>query len=70
MARACLAQFGEVNAIEHIWPLIRTEGQLDRVIHNIEQNPGIVLYTVINADIRHALEEGCRRLQVPPYPCA
>ena len=54
-----------MQAIEHIWPLIRTEGQLDRVIHNIEQNPGIVLYTVINADIRRSLEEGCRRLQVP-----
>lgn len=65
VARACLVQFGEVQATEHIWPLIRTEGQLNRVIDHIEQNPGIVLYTVINAEIRRALEEGCRRLQVP-----
>lgn len=65
VARACVAQFPDVQAHEHVWPLIRTDAQLARVLADIERHPGIVLYTVFNTDIRRKLEEGCRRLQVP-----
>ena len=65
VARACIAQFPDVRAHEHVWSLIRTEAQLARVLADIERNPGIVLYTVFDSDIRRKLEEGCRRLQVP-----
>lgn len=65
IARACVAQFPDVRAHEHVWSLIRTDAQLARVLADIERNPGIVLYTVFDSDIRRKLEEGCRRLQVP-----
>jgi hypothetical protein len=65
VARACIAQFPDVRAHEHVWSLIRTDAQLARVLADIERNPGIVLYTVFDSDIRRKLEEGCRRLQVP-----
>lgn len=65
VARACLGQFPEARAVEHMWPLIRTPGQLERVIHAIERHPGIVLYTIVDPIIRELLEDGCRRLQVP-----
>ncbi len=65
VARACIAQFPDVRAHEHVWSLIRTDAQLTRVLADIERNPGIVLYTVFDMDIRRKLEEGCRRLQVP-----
>ncbi|HBN48637.1 regulator of PEP synthase PpsR (kinase-PPPase family) [Thalassospira sp. MBR-102] len=65
VARACIAQFPDVRAHEHVWSLIRTDAQLARVLADIERNPGIVLYTVFDMDIRRKLEEGCRRLQVP-----
>ena len=65
VARACIAQFPDVRAHEHVWSLIRSDAQLARVLADIERNPGIVLYTVFDSDIRRKLEEGCRRLQVP-----
>jgi [pyruvate, water dikinase]-phosphate phosphotransferase / [pyruvate, water dikinase] kinase len=67
VARACLVQF-DAQAIEHVWSMVRTPGQLDRVIASVEANPGIVLYTLVNDTLRQALQEGCRRLQVTTIP--
>lgn len=61
MANACLAQFEGVQAMRHLWPMVRTEGHLDRVLDDVERRPGLVLYTVVNAGIRRALEQKCRR---------
>lgn len=65
VARACLVQFEGSQAIEHVWSMIRTRSQIERVITAIETNPGLVLFTLVNNTLRQALEEGCRRLQVP-----
>jgi len=65
VARACLAQFEGVEPIEHNWALIRTPGQIDKLLAEVERNPGVVMFTVVNERLRHALLEGCRRLQVP-----
>ena len=61
VAKACLAQFDNVDAIRHFWPMVRSEGHLDRVLDDIEQRPGLVLYTLVNPAIRRALEQACRR---------
>jgi len=65
VARACLAQFENIETTEHLWNMIRAEEQAKAVIAAIKENPGFVLYTIVNDDIRNLLEEGCRRLQVP-----
>ena len=65
VARACLVQFEEAAPIEHIWTLVRNERQIDEVIHAIEANPGFVLFTMVNVDIRTRLQAACQRLQVP-----
>lgn len=64
VARACLVQFDEVEPIEHSWMLVRTEAQLERVLTSIETHPGLVLYTMVDADLRRGFEEGCRQRQV------
>jgi regulator of PEP synthase PpsR (kinase-PPPase family) len=63
--RACLVQFEGISVTEHNWPLIRTAGQLDRVLKSISQHPGLVLYTIVNQKLRDSLVSGCRALQVP-----
>lgn len=68
VARACLVQFEGVEPIEHSWTLIRTPGQMDKVLAGIEANPGLVLFTMVNEQLRTALQEGCRRLQLPCIP--
>ena len=65
VARACLAQFAEVDTTKHLWWLIRTEAQVSQVLHDVEANPGMVLFTVVDNGVRIALEEGCRHLGVP-----
>ncbi len=61
VAKACLAQFDEVDAIRHFWPMVRSEGHLERVLDEIANRPGLVLYTLVNPAIRRALEQNCRR---------
>ena len=61
LAKACLAQFDNVEAIPHLWPMVRSEGHLDRVLDDVERRPGLVLFTVVNPAIRGDLERKCRR---------
>jgi len=68
VARACLVQFDEAEAIEHVWSMVRTRSQIDRVLVGVEAYPGLVLYTMVNEPLRQVLQEGCRRLQVPAIP--
>jgi [pyruvate, water dikinase]-phosphate phosphotransferase / [pyruvate, water dikinase] kinase len=68
VARACLVQFEEAEAIEHIWSMVRTKAQIERVIAGVEANPGVVLFTLVNELLRGPLQEGCRRLGVPAIP--
>jgi [pyruvate, water dikinase]-phosphate phosphotransferase / [pyruvate, water dikinase] kinase len=68
VARACLVQFDEAQAIEHVWSMVRTRSQIDRVIAGIEANHGLVLFTMVDDALRQALQDGCRRLQAPAIP--
>jgi regulator of PEP synthase PpsR (kinase-PPPase family) len=60
VARAVAAQYEGVSAIEHVYPLVRSPAQLERVISEIEQAPGIVLYTLVETELSQRLEEACR----------
>jgi regulator of PEP synthase PpsR (kinase-PPPase family) len=64
VAKAALAQF-EARVNEHVYALVRTQRQLDRVLREIEDMPGLVLYTMVNIDLRDALVAGCQARRVP-----
>ncbi len=65
VARAATAQYTKVAPIEHVYPLVRTEKQLDRVLAEIEEEPGIVLYTLLEENLVERLEKHCRELSLP-----
>jgi [pyruvate, water dikinase]-phosphate phosphotransferase / [pyruvate, water dikinase] kinase len=65
VARAAAAQYATLSPIEHIYPLVRTQKQLEQVLAEIEQAPGIVLYTLLERNLAQALEEKCRALGLP-----
>lgn len=65
VARASLVQFDDIEAEEHLWPMVRSEDQVTEVIGRIAENPGFVLYTIVSDELRKILEDGCRKLQVP-----
>ena len=68
VSRACLVQFAGVEPIEHNWTLIRTKGQMVKVLRGIEEYPGAVLFTIVNDELRNVLVDGCRKLSVPCIP--
>ena len=65
VARAATAQYTKMPPVEHVYPLVRTQKQLDRVLAEIEEAPGIVLYTLLEEDLAKRLEDHCRELSVP-----
>jgi regulator of PEP synthase PpsR (kinase-PPPase family) len=65
VSRAVAAQYQGVSSIEHVYPLVRTLAQLERVISEIEAAPGIVLYTLIDSALNKRLEEGCNEAGAP-----
>ena len=65
MAKAVIARFDGVIPIEHIYALVRSPRQMERVLEEVAGAPGVVLHTLVDRDLREQLEEGCRRLQTP-----
>jgi len=65
VARAAAAQYANVSPVEHIYPLVRTQKQLDRVLSEIETAPGIVLYTLLDPELTGRLEGKCREYSLP-----
>jgi [pyruvate, water dikinase]-phosphate phosphotransferase / [pyruvate, water dikinase] kinase len=65
VARAAAAQYATVSPIEHLYPMVRSKKQLDRAITEIAEQPGLVLYTLLEEDIIQHLEDKCRELGLP-----
>lgn len=64
VARACLAQFEDVVPVEHFWNMVRTDRQLDDALQKIEEKPGIVVFTLVDDDLRRRLQDACATIGV------
>jgi len=65
IAKAALAQFEGAEVVRHFWPMVRSQQHLDRILGEIAANPGLVIFTLVNPEIRRRLEEHCRALSLP-----
>jgi len=65
VARAASAQYSNASPVEHVYPAVRTNKQLDRVLTEIEEAPGVVLYTLLDQLLISRLEDKCRDLGLP-----
>lgn len=65
VARAAAANYADYQPLEHIYALVRTPKQLKRVIMEIERQPGIVLFTIVDEVLRRELETRCAELAIP-----
>ena len=65
VAKAAAAQYSDFRPIAHIYALVRTPSQLNRALREIEEQPGMVLFTLINPDIRRQLDQQCEQIAVP-----
>jgi [pyruvate, water dikinase]-phosphate phosphotransferase / [pyruvate, water dikinase] kinase len=65
VAKAALAQFDDVESMKHFWPMVRSEGHLQRIMGDIGKNPGLVLFTLANNTLRRKLEDMCAAAGLP-----
>ena len=65
VARACLAQFTDVKTVEHVWTLVRSSQHLEALFAGLDRHPGILIMSIIDQDIRLAIEDACRIKGVP-----
>ncbi len=68
VARAAIAHFEGIEAEEHTWSLIRTPTQLDKVLAAIEEEPGIVMYTIVNSAFGSKIKQFCHQRNMPCIP--
>lgn len=64
LAKAALAQFEGVNVHDHLYALVRSHRQLERVLDHVRAEPGLVLFTMVNPELRANLINGCLALKV------
>src|SRR3954462_14597443 len=65
VARAVAAQYANVTPVEHVYPLVRSQKQLERALAEIEEAPGIVLFTLLEKDLVGRLEAACKEMNIP-----
>ncbi|MFC0240513.1 pyruvate, water dikinase regulatory protein [Rhodopseudomonas telluris] len=65
VSRAVAAQYANVTPVEHVYPLVRSQKQLDRVLQEIEESPGIVLFTLLESELVNRLEAKCQEINSP-----
>lgn len=65
VAKAACAQFEGVSVIDHFYALVRSQRQLQRVMEHIRQQPGLVMFTLVNPELRRELEAHCAQLNLP-----
>ncbi|NNC58804.1 MAG: kinase/pyrophosphorylase [Erythrobacter sp.] len=65
IAKAALAQFENAEVVRHFWPMVRSRQHLERIVPELTANPGLVLFTLVNAETRAALREHCRQMSLP-----
>lgn len=65
IAKAALAQFDDAEVTRHFWPMVRSLQHLERILADIAANPGLVLFTLVNEEIRNRLEDQCSTLGLP-----
>lgn len=64
-SRAVTSQYKGRQAIEHVYPLVRSRKQLEKVIDDIDREPGIVLYTIADTLLGKHLEDRCKAMGIP-----
>ena len=65
VARAAAAQYANLSPVEHLYPMVRSKRQLDHVLAEVSEAPGLVLYTLLEEDLIQGLEKKCRELGLP-----
>jgi len=65
ITRACVAQFSNVRTSEHVWTLVRSHNHIDAVFAGVDRNPGVLLMSVVDEELRAEFERRCTDRGIP-----
>ena len=65
VAKAAITQFAGAEPVTHVWSLIRSAKQLEKVVKGLDENPGVVLFTLVRPEFREQLEKACQLRKLP-----
>lgn len=65
LVSAALVQFEGVLVKRHFWPLVKTPVQMKRLMEDISKQSGLVMYTLVDQEIRSVLVEACQMEGLP-----
>jgi regulator of PEP synthase PpsR (kinase-PPPase family) len=65
IAKAALAQFEGVTVQEHAYTLVRNRRLLEKAVDQIQENPGLVFFTLASLELRDELIARCKAMSVP-----
>lgn len=68
VARSSLAHFENIKFEEHLWTMVRTKGQLERLASALQKQKGIVMFTIVNIELQKHLRDICSKLQLLAIP--
>ncbi len=68
VARSVFAHFESIKVEEHLWALVRTKGQIDKLAKQIAHKKGIIMFTMANNELEIYLRDMCSKLQVLAIP--
>lgn len=68
IAKAALAQFDNADIVRHFWPMVRSESHLDRIMAEVQASPGMILFTLVNGELRASLERRAEAQGLPLVP--
>jgi regulator of PEP synthase PpsR (kinase-PPPase family) len=67
VAKAAMAQFQGLTLQQHAYSLVRSERQLQRACDRIRENPGLVLFTIVNTKLRTELVAQLSLMGLPNF---
>lgn len=70
VAKAALVQFqkSQEEVETHTWALVRKPLQMERVVEAIAAMGGLVLFTIVDQELREILIKGCAKAKLPVVP--
>ncbi|WP_374301759.1 pyruvate, water dikinase regulatory protein [Ferrovibrio sp.] len=70
VAKAALVQFqkSQEEVETHTWALVRKPLQMERVVEAIAAMGGLVLFTIVDPQLREILVKGCAKAKLPIVP--
>jgi len=70
VAKAALVQFqkSQDEVETHTWALVRKPLQMERVVEAIAAMGGLVVFTIVDQELREILVKGCAKAKLPVVP--